>query len=185
MRVAAILYDGAVGQQADELIAELARRLRCSGFKLAGAVQSNVVVTGRNRCDIMLEDLATGRTTKASQDRGPLASGCRLDAGALEDSVGLAASSLGAETDLIVINRFGKQEAEGSGFRAMIAQAVLLDVPVVVGLNRAHLDSWRDFVGEAPQLLPLELGAVTSWCAANASDRRSKDRLINSVPADL
>ena len=92
MKLAAVLYDGGAGPQTDELIAELARGLRCAGFKLAGAVQSNVAIAGRSRCDIILEDLASGRTTKTSQDHGPLARGCRLDAGALEESVGLAAS---------------------------------------------------------------------------------------------
>jgi nucleoside-triphosphatase THEP1 len=177
MKIAAVLYDGGAGPQTDELIAELARGLRCAGFKLAGAVQSNVAIPGRSRCDIVLEDLATGRTTKTSQDHGPLARGCRLDSGALEESVGLASSSLGTETDLVIINRFGKQEAEGHGFRPMIEQAVLLGVPVIVGLNRTNLESWRAFVGGEAELLPPELCAVSSWCTANVSERSSGDGL--------
>jgi nucleoside-triphosphatase THEP1 len=169
VRIAAILYDAADSARTDELIAVLARRLRREGLSLAGAIQSNVAVASRHRCDMMLEDLATGKVIKASQDRGALASGCRLDSSALEESVGLAASSIGAETDLIIVNRFGKQEAEGRGFRAMIEQAVLLDVPVLVGLNRAHLDSWREFVGETPQLLPLDLDAVSDWCLSRVA----------------
>jgi nucleoside-triphosphatase THEP1 len=166
MKIAAILYDGAESQRADALIAELATRLRAQGFCLAGAIQSNRAVPNRGRCDMMLEDLATGQLVKASQDRGALANGCRLDSSALEESVGLAASSLGRETDFVIINRFGKQEAEGRGFRGMIEQAVLLDVPIVVGLNRAHVDSWCHFVGDDPQLLPMDLDAVTDWCVS-------------------
>lgn len=175
MKIAAVLYDGGAGPQTDALIVEFARRLKCAGRRLAGAVQSNVAIAGRSRCDIILEDLATGRTTKTSQDHGPLARGCRLDSGAIEESVGLAASSLGAETDLVIINRFGKQEAEGHGFRQMIEQAVLLGVPVIVGLNRTNLDSWRAFVGGEAELLPPELCAVSSWCTANVSERSSGD----------
>ena len=171
MQVAAILYDGGASAQTDALVVNIARRLKGAGFRLAGAVQSNVDVAGRNRCDIMLEDLATGRIIKTSQDRGPLARGCRLDSGALEETVGLAASSLDAEIDLVIINRFGKQEAEGHGFRPMIEQAVLLGVPVIVGLNRTNLESWRIFVGDVPELLSPELGAIFSWCRANCSAR--------------
>jgi nucleoside-triphosphatase THEP1 len=148
----------------DALLAAFALRLKRAGFKLAGAVQSNDPVANRSRCDITLEDLATGLRIRASDNRGPLAKGCRLDESAHEDSVGMALSSLEPETDLVVINRFGKREAEGHGFRPLVEQAVLLDVPVVVGLNRAHLDAWRAFLGEEPALLPPELGAISSWC---------------------
>lgn len=87
MPVATILYDGGAGPQIDALIVELAQRLKCAGLRLAGAVQSNVAIDGQSRCDIMLEDLATGRTIKTSQDQGSLARGCRLDSGALEESL--------------------------------------------------------------------------------------------------
>lgn len=169
MRIAAILYDGTQSRSVDSLIAEVATKLREKGLTLAGAIQSNPTVENRNRCDIVLEDLATRRVIKASQDRGVLASGCRLDSSALEESVGLAASSIGPATDLVIVNRFGKQEAEGRGFRALIEQAVLLDVPAVVGLNRAHVDSWREFVGEHLQLLPMQLDVVVQWCMTQIS----------------
>ena len=177
MKLAAVLYDGGASAQTDALVADIARRLKGAGFRLAGVVQSNVAIGGRSRCDIVLEDLATGCTTNTSQDRGPLAHGCRLDSHALEEAVGLAASSLDAGTDLVIINRFGKQEAEGHGFRPMIEQAVLLGVPVIVGLNRTNLESWRAFVGGEAELLPPELCAVSSWCTANVSERSSGDGL--------
>ncbi|MCV4860348.1 DUF2478 domain-containing protein, partial [Escherichia coli] len=60
-------------------------------------------------------------------------------------------------------------EAEWRGFRALIEQAVLLDVPAIVGLNRAHVDSWCKFVGEEPQLLPMRLDAVIDWCTRQRS----------------
>ena len=175
MKVAAILYDCGAGPATDALVTEFARRLRRAGFKLAGAVQSNIAVADRSRCAIILEDLATGANTKASEDRGPLAQGCRLDAGALEDSVGLAAASLGPETDLVVVNRFGKRETEGHGFRHVIETAVLLGVPVLVALNRAHLEAWQAFVGDAPILLPPDVRALSDWCARMLTDRTAAD----------
>jgi nucleoside-triphosphatase THEP1 len=166
MRLVAVLYEGEESKALDQLLSETARALREDGFSLSGAVQSNVAVPNRSRCDIALEDLATGRVTMASQDRGASARGCRLDSGALEESVGLAASSLNETTDLVIINRFGRQEAEGHGFRSMIEQAVVLNIPVLVGLKRANLDSWHAFLGEVPEFLPLHIGAVMDWCAS-------------------
>jgi len=169
MKIAAILYDGTQSQRVDELIGELASKLRAKGFMLAGAIQSNPAAANRNRCDIVLEDLATRRVINASEDRGALASGCRLDQSALEQAVGLATSSVGPTTDFVIVNRFGKQEAEGNGFRSLIEQAVTLDVPVIVGLNRAHVDSWSEFVGGEPQLLPMQIDTVVHWCMMQIS----------------
>lgn len=169
MKIAAIVYDAADSQLADEHITELARKLKEQGYNLAGAVQSNPAMPNRNRCDIMLEDLASGRIIKASQDRGALASGCRLDSGALEESVGLAWSAVGPEIDFIVVNRFGRQESEGRGFRSMIEQGVVMGIPVVAGLNRLHLDAWCGFVGQNPVLLPLKADAIMDWCASQVS----------------
>jgi nucleoside-triphosphatase THEP1 len=166
MKLAAILYEMGDGLATDILLTEIAHQLRDSGLKLAGAVQSNSSAPRRSQCEMTLEDLATGRCTKASEDRGPLARGCRLDAGALEDIVGLAASSLGPDTALVIINRFGKREAEGHGFRPMIESAVLLDVPVLTAVNRAHLEPWGAFVGEEPLLLPPSREAIERWCRA-------------------
>ena len=185
MKLAAVVYERGQGLVTDALLAAFALRLKRAGFKLAGAVQSNDRVANRSRCDITLEDLATGRRIKASDDRGPFAKGCRLDESALEDSVGMALSSLEPETDLVVINRFGKREAQGHGFRPMIEQAVLLGVPALVGLNRAHLEAWRAFGGEEPAILPPDLGAVSNWCAANVATRGSSDGARERAPVAL
>lgn len=169
MKIAAILYDGAQSRRVDELIGELASKLRTKGFMLAGAIQSNPAAENRSRCDIVLEDLATRQVINASEDRGSLASGCRLDQSALEQCVGLATASIRPGVDFVIVNRFGKQEAEGSGFRSLIEQAVLLDVPVIVGLNRAHVDTWSQFVGGNPQLLPMQIDTVVQWCMTQIS----------------
>lgn len=175
MRLAAVLYESGGGAETDALLYALTLRVRRRGLRLAGAVQSNPTAAGRSRCDILLEDLATGRQVMASDDRGRLARGCRLDTGALEECVGLSLSALDKETDLVVVNRFGKRETEGHGFRQLIEEAVLLGVPALVGLNRAHLDSWQVFVGEEPVLLPPKPEAVARWCAANVAGLQRDD----------
>lgn len=164
MHLAAILYEADEGPQSDSLLTGVAHRLKARGVKLAGAVQSNVPMSNRSRCEIVLEDLSTGRTINASEDRGPLASGCRLDAGALEDAVGLSAASLGPETALVIVNKFSKRETEGAGFRPLIEHAVALEVPVLVAVKRTHLEAWTAFVGSEPLLLPLDPNVVEQWC---------------------
>ena len=116
MRLAAINYDGKRGAAVDEVLAETAGKLRRDGVNIAGAIQWNEPAPNRRRCRMMLEDLASGRRILASEDRGPHARGCHLNASALEEAAVLATSSIERGVDLVIINRFGKQEAEGRGY---------------------------------------------------------------------
>jgi nucleoside-triphosphatase THEP1 len=172
MHIAAVLYEGDQGATVDALLADVAYQLRGDGWKLAGVVQ-NPGAPRNSRCEMTLEDLATGACIETRDRLGPSASGCRLDTEALEDSVGLATSSLDPDTRLVVINRFGKRETDGAGFRSMIENAVVLDVPVLVGLKRMHLDAWTRFVGGEPLLLPHCRDEVLRWCEASVSARSS------------
>lgn len=172
MNVAAILYEGDQGAAIDTLLTSVSYCLRQSGWKLAGAVQSPAVARS-SRCEMTLEDLATGTCIEMVDSLGPSASGCRLDTEALEDSVGFAASSLDPDTKLVIINRFGKRETEGHGFRSMIENAVALGVPVLVGLKKIHLDAWTQFVGGEPLLLPTDVDEILGWCEATASSASS------------
>ena len=122
MKIAAIGYVHGQGDAVDALLCEVAAALKAEGVKLAGAVQWNVERVGRSRCDMLLEDLATGRRIDAS-DINRASTGCRLDAWALEDAAGLVASSIMPGVGLVIMNRFGKQEVAGQGFRAAIEAA--------------------------------------------------------------
>lgn len=168
MHIAAVLYEGDQGATVDALLADVAYRLRAGGWKLAGVVQAPGAPRN-SRCEMTLEDLATGACIETADGLGPTVPGCRLDTEALEDSVGLAVASLDPETRFVVINRFGKRETEGHGFRSMIESAVALDVPVLVGLKRMHLEAWTSFVGDDPLVLPQSRDDILRWCEAAVS----------------
>jgi hypothetical protein len=136
---------------------------------------------------MVLEDLASGRRIEASEQRGPLARGCRLDTSALEEAVGLALASLNPRTEVVLVNRFGKREAEGRGFRPLIAEAVALQIPVIVGLNQAHAEAWQVFCGGDGVRLEASLDAILAWIEASLSrDVRGKMRTVrNDAPMAL
>ena len=171
MNIAAIVYHGDQGATVDTLLADVAYALRSNGWKLAGAVQAPAAPRN-SRCEMTLEDLATGACIEMSDELGPTASGCRLDTEALEDSVGLATSSLDPATKFVVINRFGKRETDGRGFRSMIESAVAMDVPVLVGVKQVHLDAWKRFVGDEPLVLPHDRGEILAWCNSGVGEER-------------
>lgn len=163
MRVAAVAYQAGSGEAVDRLLAELANDLRQQGIKLAGAVQLNEPRPGQARCAMVLEDLATGERydVSSTQDNDPNA--CRMDSYALEEVAGRLAGSIGPDIDLVILNRFGKQEAARAGFRAIIEAAVSNELPLLTGLNTAHRPLWDAFTSGAGEYLAPDKDTLNEW----------------------
>ena len=141
----ALVYEK--GGSAAPVMQRLARLLSRQGIACAGFIESKVVPEGGGPCDVLLEDLATRETLSLSEDRGACARACRLDASALMDAVSRAEAAVAGGTGALILNKFGKTEAEGGGFRSAIAAAIGRGVPVVIGVPRINLDAWREFSG--------------------------------------
>lgn len=142
----ALVYDE--GFPIGALFAQLAARAQKAGLRLGGALERPGPAKGEGRpCDMALEDLASGRKIQISEDRGVFARGCRLDHDALTRVCALVLSSLPSR-DLVLLNKFGKTEAEGGGFRCVISDALALEIPLIIGAPRHNLAAWRAFAGE-------------------------------------
>jgi hypothetical protein len=161
--IAALVY--ADGIYPDRAIARAIEPLRDRGIALAGAIQIETAdLPGRHPCDMLLEDLASGEVVAIAEERGKEARGCRLDVGILTEMAEAVASSLRADGPrLLVINKFGKIEADGGGLREAIAEAVALGIPVLVGVPARNLDRWRAFAGPLAVELPAEPSAIAGW----------------------
>lgn len=146
----------------DLFLAKVAGRL-CGQLKLCGTVQTNIERADRRKCDMDLRLLATGEVLRISEDRGALARGCTLDTQALTEAVARSEATLsGAE--LLIINKFGKIEAEGHGFAPLIAEALCRGIPVLVGVNALNLPAFKVFAGGIAQPLPPNAQHVIDWC---------------------
>ncbi len=154
--LAAIHYGDGQSELVDALIAQAAKSLRMRGAKLAGAIQVNKPRTDRCRCDMDLEDLATGTLVPISQDRGKEARGCKLNMQGLEEIVGLSQAALQAGAEILIINRFGKAEADGRAFRPVIAAAAEKGIPVLLAVSDANLAAWKTFTGEDGTVIHLD-----------------------------
>jgi len=141
--ITALTYASA--SRVDGILADICGHLASEGFALAGLVQKAKPRPGRSRCDMILEDLGSGEQIEISQDRGPLARGCMLAMPQLMHALELATRSLDDACDLLVINKFGKTEAEGGGFRPLIVEAMNRGVPVLIAVPACNLESWRHF----------------------------------------
>jgi nucleoside-triphosphatase THEP1 len=157
-----LVYDD--DRKANWLLAQSARRLARSGYRLGGVVQSDARRSGRGKCDMRLTDLLSGERVQISYDLGEEARGCRLDPAAFAHAGVLIERALAADIDLLIINKFGKQEAEGRGFRSVIAEALLSNIPVALAVSRRNLDACLEFAGGSfAHLAPSQTGIV-AWC---------------------
>ncbi len=141
---------------ADEALRQLAIGLTERGLRLAGLVQLNQARPGRSRCDMVLEEIASGACVPISQDRGPHARGCALDLGQLLTAMQLVRAQLDSRPDLLFLNKFGKTEAEGGGFRELIAEAIEAGIAVVIAVPWRNIESWRMFTGGEAREIVLE-----------------------------
>ena len=107
----------------------------------------------------------TGRRTNLFEDRGPGAKGCRLDVAALAEVNGQIARSLNADPALLILNKFGKVEAEGGGLLDLVATAVDRGIPVVIGVPIRNLDAWRNFAGDMSAELTADPTEIQDWLA--------------------
>jgi nucleoside-triphosphatase THEP1 len=163
MRIAYVSLQGR--GRTDQLIAEVADRLTAEGLRLAGTVQSNHQRPNRKKCDMDLRVLPDGPVVRISEDRGDLARGCILDSGALEQTVHEVERRLDG-ADILIVNKFGKREAEGKGLAPVIAEALHRGLPVLVGVNGLNLAALLSFAEAEIQGLPTNAEAVADWCLA-------------------
>ena len=147
----------------DLVLARVAERLEGRGLRVLGVVQINSACEGDRPCDMDVKLLPHGPLIRISQSLGTQSRGCRLDPQGLEQAVGETAARLAGGGDVLMVNKFGKQEAEGRGFREVIGAALSEGVPVIVGLNALNRPAFEAYAGELAEAVSPEVGALLDW----------------------
>lgn len=169
VRLAAVVYRS--GFPIDGFMATVAHELRAAGLDVAGVIQENAGDAPTPCAAMDLTDLADGTRTRISQDLGPHAEGCRLDPQALTRLDAPLDRRIAARPDLLLLNKFGKAEAEGDGLRAVLARALERGVPVLTAVRPPHTEAWQAFHGGLAVELAPDLDAVLAWCRRAGADR--------------
>jgi nucleoside-triphosphatase THEP1 len=158
--VAAVLYRSQ--DDVDTLLADVAESLAREGVRVGGVAQRNL--KGANgKTGMLAIDLMTGREISICQPLGSGAMACKLDAGGLAEASVAVARAISAEVDLLVINKFSKQEASGKGLRAEFAEAIMAGVPLLTAVPEKCLADWRSFTGDIGTTLLCERQVVEGW----------------------
>lgn len=155
----------------DLLLAGVAETLLAEDVRLCGTVQTNTACEGEGPCDMDVRVLPDGPVIRISQSLGPGARGCRLDPGALETAIAACETRLQA-AEVLIVNKFGKQEALGRGFRTLIGEAIAQGIPVLVGLNALNKTAFEEFAGGAAEPVAPEHAAVLDWLRSALAEAR-------------
>ena len=174
VRLAAIVYQ--TGFQIDDFLSRVITLLRADHVSLGGALQENTRCAAGTCPAMTLIDLMTQRRFGISQDLGLQAEGCRLDAHGLMEFGALLDQTLNHNVELLVLNRFGKAEAEGGGLRPAFVRAIESGIPVLTAVRPPYTDAWSEFHGGLADNLPADLGAVLAWCGNAVGELRAARR---------
>ena len=120
--ILAVVYSD--GAAACRMISDLGYRLRDAGVAIAGIVPYHATRDGTPRCDMEVEELASRIILQLAEDQTPQSTGCRVDPAAMQDAAALIASAFQKCPELLIVNKFGKLEADGGGLGDVITEAV-------------------------------------------------------------
>ena len=172
--LAALVYTE--GQDPDAILHEFASGLNANGHRAVGIVQ-----LGRYCPDASLSAtlVPTGEQFQLFQDRSTYSAGCRLDLGQLTGVGERIARILDEGADILIVNRFGRQEREGKGLAHLVAHALGADIPVVVAVPTHHFSDWISFAGGMTVKLHCDRESLDAWwrlVSARSASLRRNDR---------
>jgi len=163
LRPAGVLYTAATREL--PLLADFARELTSRGWRVGGLVQETLRGPGGYKRAIIATDLDTGaKITLATfkGDRGK-ESECGFDSAALAEATRAVLRAVETGVDLIIIEKFGRREMEGSGLFDEILAAMAEGIPTLTLVSANALEQWNQLTGDLGALLAAEPSGLWRW----------------------
>jgi len=98
-----------------------------------------------------------------ARDFGNCPAGCRLDVGQLLDAGQQIARAIEEGADVLIVNRFGRQEREGKGLSYLVERAPSADIPVVIAVPSHRFADWIKFADGMSVKLRCDREALDAW----------------------
>jgi len=178
LKLAAVVYRSG-RDDVDGLLAAFAADLVCNGHRIGGVVQHNGA-SDLSPGSMSLIDLMSGRVISISQELGGSSSACRLDPSGLAEATVAVSRAIDESVELVIVNKFSKQEAAGGGMRSAIAEAVVAGLPILTAVSDKCYDDWMAFTGGYGTTLACERRVVADWWR-ETSQRERRSRILASL----
>ncbi|MGQ3674546.1 DUF2478 domain-containing protein [Xanthobacter sp. TB0139] len=172
--IAIFALQGGSRVQMQGLLHRAAENMRAAGLYVLGAVEC--VSEGMEDDAVRLLNLASGSANALHQNLGAGAAGCSLDQERLVNvcaeveaaiAARLSEGGSGADT-VVVLSKFGREEAEGRGLTGAFHAAVSAELPVLTALSPNAEWAWEGFAEGMAELVPVmdaegAVGAAEDW----------------------
>jgi hypothetical protein len=156
--LAALVYEQ--DQDPDEILRDFAAELNRRGYRAVGLVQLGHHCVDDNLSAMLVH---TGERLPLFQDLGNCSAGCRLDVGQLLGAGQQIATAIDEGADLLIVNRFGRQEREGKGLSYLVERALSADIPVVIAVPSHRFADWIKFADGMSVKLTCSREALDGW----------------------
>jgi len=124
-------------------------------------------------CRSELIDVATGDRYAMHQDLGTGSQACNLNSSSLALAAGAVERAIATRPDLVVLSRFGGQEAQHGGLMSAFQAAVAACVPVACVVTPKAEAVWQDFAQGLSVSLPPDADALEAWWRDHARGRNA------------
>lgn len=157
---------GATSEEIQRLLAEFVARHRGEA-RIVGLIEDGRDARGRRGRPEALLSLADGRRYPMFQTLGAGSGACAFDPEGVVSAADAVAAQIEAGCDLVVLNKFGKYEAENrSGLVSAFQAAIMADVPVLTSVSPRQAEAWDNFAAPFYVTLPPEASALDAWWQA-------------------
>jgi hypothetical protein len=160
--LAALVYDR--DQDPDEILRDFAADLKADGVRAVGLVQTGHHCLDTPKLSAML--VHSGEELQLFQNLGTCSTGCRLDVGQLLDAGAQVATAIDQGADVVIVNRFGRQEREGKGLSYLVDRALSADIPVVIAVPSHRFADWIRFADGMSVKLRCDRESLDVWWQA-------------------
>jgi len=169
-----VALQGATSLVIQGLLRDFATQLAASGLRVVGVVET--AADSANPCK-SLRSLDDGRMFSISQDLGPGSQACSLHPEGLALACAAVQDSIARGADVVILSKFGKQEAIGRGLSDAFGAAIAAGLPILTAVSPAMIADWRNFAGDYAECVQAEVAQQLSWVESWAR------RMVTSVHA--
>jgi len=176
--VAALVYQA--HQQPDGVLLDFVANVKAAGLRPVGLVQFGHHNAGAAELAAMM--IHSGERVELFQPASTYLRGRRLDLDKLALARAAMTEAVNRGADVLIVNRFGRQEQQGRGLARLIEHALAADVPVLIPVPEFRFDDWIAYVEGMCVKLPCERAALqTWWNGLSHRDGRARRPIQNNV----
>jgi len=162
---------GAASEAIQRLLSDFVARHR-DGARIVGLIEHAGEGPDRQCGPGTLLSLADGRRYPMFQDLGAGSAACAFDPEGVVFAADAVAEQIAAGCDLVVLNKFGKYEAENrSGLVSAFQAAIVAEVPVLTSVSPKQAGAWDAFAAPFYATLPPDPEALDRWWLGLRSGR--------------